>query len=428
MINFQKITLFWIALFMAGALNAQHSNDRKKGKQKPIYQLEEFHERDGLPNTFYKIAHQRQVKIAYIGGSITEAREGWRDLTFNWFRLNYPLTAFYQVNAAIGGTGSNLGVFRLERDVLVHNPDLVFVEFSVNDGGPKEKVLRSIEGIIRQIREHNPETDICFVYTAADMHVEDLVEGKLRESAVAMEELCTYYDIPSIHMGIEVGKLYVEGKLVLTADPSENANTIVFTRDHTHPLSESGHPIYAAVVTKYLEKMSKKPKQVTYYLSKPYVDDNWEMAKMIEVANTELIGNWTELSVDHELRERFGEFMPTIYEGKPGAVMRFRFQGKVLGFYDAIGPKTGIIDIIIDGQPQEKYRFDQWCNNYRKNSFFINDLEEGVHEVEIRVTDKTLDKAEILSKKKVTIQDPSRYDGTSWFPANVMIVGDLMDL
>lgn len=67
----------------------------KKGEKSLLSKLEESHRRDGLPNIFHKISTQWQIKIAYMGGSITAASEGWRDLTFNWFRINYPQTALY---------------------------------------------------------------------------------------------------------------------------------------------------------------------------------------------------------------------------------------------------------------------------------------------------------------------------------------------
>src|SRR5690606_493249 len=70
-------------------------------------ELQEFSERGGVPNFFSKLKPGAEVNMAYIGGSITEAREGWRDLTFGWFRTMYPQTKFNQINAAIGGTGSN---------------------------------------------------------------------------------------------------------------------------------------------------------------------------------------------------------------------------------------------------------------------------------------------------------------------------------
>ena len=85
--------------------------------------------RAGLPNFYNKIRNKQTVKIAYLGGSITRADNGWREQTFNWFKQQYPSIKFEQIMAAIGGTGSDFGAYRLQNHVLKHKPDLVFVEF-----------------------------------------------------------------------------------------------------------------------------------------------------------------------------------------------------------------------------------------------------------------------------------------------------------
>lgn len=415
--------LFCIPLFSQSRDSVFHKKDF------PVFKMQEFHQRGGLPNVFHAIATKRQVRIAYIGGSITAAKEGWRDLTFSWFRSTFPLTAFYQTDATIGGTGSNLGVFRFERDVLVHKPDLIFIEFAVNDmGQSREDVLRSMEGIIRQAWHALPKTDICLVYTTAGPFAPDLAKGKPKHTSEAMEELANYYGIPSIHMGMEVARLYAQGKLVLRAEPAENARTIVFTRDNTHPLSESGHPIYAAVVIKYLEKMRHKATENEHIVLKPYVPDNMENAQMVEVEKTRLEGDWQKLSDSNEIRQlAWARFTPVLYKANPGAVMRFRFKGSALGFYDAIGPGVGIIEVTVDGTKREISRFDAWCSGYRCHAFFLDNITEGTHEVEVRVTDKFVDKAQILTRKNVVldVNDP-KFKETAWYPANIMIVGEII--
>jgi lysophospholipase L1-like esterase len=65
----------------------------------------------------------------------------------------YPKAPFRYHDAAIGGTDSILGVYRLERDVLSRKPDLVFVDFTANDGidnGDAEKSA-SYEAILRRL-------------------------------------------------------------------------------------------------------------------------------------------------------------------------------------------------------------------------------------------------------------------------------------
>lgn len=116
--------------------------------------------RDGLPNFFSKIKQGGEVKVAYFGGSITAAN-GWRVYTREWLSERFPNSKFTEIDAAIGGTGSDLGVYRLARDVLQYQPDLMFVEFSVNDGGATpENIWKAMEGIVRQTWSRLPHCEI----------------------------------------------------------------------------------------------------------------------------------------------------------------------------------------------------------------------------------------------------------------------------
>jgi hypothetical protein len=150
----------------------------------------ELRTRDGLPNFFAKAKADGKLTLAYFGGSITAAN-GWRPQTTAWLRQHYPKAEVTEIDAAIGGTGSDLGVFRLGHDVLAYRPDLVFVEFAVNDGGaPPEQIYRCMEGIVRQIRRADPATDICFVYTMHDGMLRDLAAGRLPHGDGAPHRQC----------------------------------------------------------------------------------------------------------------------------------------------------------------------------------------------------------------------------------------------
>ncbi|WP_460969911.1 SGNH/GDSL hydrolase family protein [Spirosoma migulaei] len=389
--------------------------------------IPEFHQRVGLPNFFQRINEGQDVKVAYFGGSITEAGDGWRSLTFNWLRINYPHTPFTEINAAIGGTGSNLGVFRLERDVLAQKPDLVFVEFAVNDfGRTTPQIQQSMEGIVRKIWKANPTTDICFVYTVAENVLPDLLAGKFQASAQAMEAIAEHYQIPSIHMGVEVARLYKEGKLVFTGKPDENPGKIVFTTDKTHPLSRSGHPIYASVVRGHFEEMQRVSGAKPHALPIPLVADNWEGAQLISLSELPSSAHWQKLPAENELARSVSKFMPALYKASsPDAVLRIKFKGTTLGFYDVVGPGVGILDVTLDGDKKEVQRFDQYSHYYRKFSFYLEGLPDITHEVTIHVSGKAFDKASILQKRNIKIDDPSRYAETSWYLSNLLLVGTL---
>ena len=81
------------------------------------------------------------LTVVFFGGSLTWGANAsdpngtsYRGLMMDYLRHRYPAAPFRFHDAAIGGTGSQLGLFRLDRDVLVNKPDLVFYDFTANDG------------------------------------------------------------------------------------------------------------------------------------------------------------------------------------------------------------------------------------------------------------------------------------------------------
>jgi lysophospholipase L1-like esterase len=102
----------------------------------------------------------QRLNVVFFGASLTwganasdQAETSYRAVMRDRFELHYPAAHFHFRDAAIGGTGSQLGVFRLERDVLAHKPDLVFVDFTANDGiySDDTETLASYESILRRL-------------------------------------------------------------------------------------------------------------------------------------------------------------------------------------------------------------------------------------------------------------------------------------
>src|SRR6185369_8349535 len=117
----------------------------------------------------------------------------------------WPNAKFAEINAAIGGTGSDLGVFRLGQDVLDKKPDLLFVEFAVNDGGaPPDQIRRCMEGIVRQTGRTLRDCDVCFVYTLTESLAKPMLEGTFPRAAATMEQIAARYGIHSLHLAVAV--------------------------------------------------------------------------------------------------------------------------------------------------------------------------------------------------------------------------------
>lgn len=101
-----------------------------------------------------------KLTVVFFGASLTwGANATDPQLTSYRARVSQQMTAAYPEahftfrDAAIGGTGSQLGVFRMERDVLRYKPDLVFLDFSANDDihSDKPETLASYESIVRRV-------------------------------------------------------------------------------------------------------------------------------------------------------------------------------------------------------------------------------------------------------------------------------------
>lgn len=102
-----------------------------------------------------------RLNIVFFGGSLTWGAQAtdpqwtsYRARLIQKFEQAYPQAHIQARDSAIGGTGSQLGAFRLDRDVLAHKPDLVFLDFTINDGAydkPDADKLASYESLVRRM-------------------------------------------------------------------------------------------------------------------------------------------------------------------------------------------------------------------------------------------------------------------------------------
>lgn len=105
-----------------------------------------------------KARRGEEICVAAIGGSITagglqtkDPKNRYISKVADWFTQSFPKAKVRFVNAGIGGTNSVYGAMRVQRDVLSKKPDLVIVEYAVNDNHPVPMFWGSYEGVLRQI-------------------------------------------------------------------------------------------------------------------------------------------------------------------------------------------------------------------------------------------------------------------------------------
>lgn len=404
----------------------------------PSRQSVELAPRKGLPNFFSKAKGDGKIKVAYFGGSITEAN-GWRQQSLAWFKEHYPKAEFVEINAAIGGTGSDLGVYRLKRDVLDQKPDLVFVEFAVNDGGASPaQIYRCMEGIVRQIWKADPATDICFVYTLHEGMVKEMASGKLPRSASAMEWIADHYGIPSIEMACEPVKLIQSGEWIFTSPKSDvPADTEkglparkAFAPDGCHPFADTGHRLYTQSIVRSFTSMEQTGEAGPHGLPAAFTPDNHENAKLIPLSSDLLKEGWKSVNLKSDpIGRNFAKRLPVLWlADQAGTTLSFRFHGRAAFVYDLLGPDGGELEITTDdGKPASARRFDAYCTYHRLGlTCLVSDLEPKDHHVIVRLTNKTFDKAAILKQNGNKIEDPARYEPLRWYAGALLIDGDIL--
>ncbi len=411
--------------------------------------LVEFSARGGLPNFFAKAERGDTVKVAYLGGSIT-AQPGYRVQSLDYFKKTFPNAKFEEINAAIGGTGSDLGVSRIEHDVLRFKPDLLFVEFAVNDAGAKpEEIVKSMEGIVRKTWRANPETDIIFVYTLTKGLLPDLQAGKYNRSAAVMETVADTYGVPSVHMGLEVARLEKEGKLLINASgegmkavsgDSLNANSqakvnaegkIPFSGDGVHPYPDTGHVLYMEALARALPQIKAvKALPGPHGIPAAMNAGNYQNVVMLDLDQTTMTGKWTKLPLDQGWPRSFASRIDGLWKGETDAALTFQFKGKSAKIYDFLTPDGGKLEITLDGKPFKVNRFDGYCTYSRLSLLVIgNNLDPAVvHTATVKVLPDELDKMNILFERNRPDMEknPAKYQERNWYAGAVFIDGELV--
>lgn len=179
----------------------------------------------------------KDVTVAYIGGSITQGAGATPINTECYAYKSYQLfqNRFASGNnvkfikAGVGGTPSELGMLRFDRDVLRdgEKPDIVIVEFAVNDEGDETKG-DCYESLVRKILklDWNPEVVLLFSVFANDWNLQE-----------RLRPVGDLYDLPMVSIRDAVVEQFTrkEGR-VLTKNQ--------FFYDMFHP-SNIGHTIMA---------------------------------------------------------------------------------------------------------------------------------------------------------------------------------------
>ena len=370
-----------------------------------------------LQKALDKAKSGEDVTIAFIGGSITQgagavpintkcyAYETFRGLC-EYLGIEADQNLHF-IKAGVGGTPSELGMIRYERDVLrvredgktpANPPDIVIVEFAVNDEGDETKG-ECYDSLVRKIlmEKNEPAVILLFAVFADDWNLQD------RLSPVGKA-----YELPMVSVRDAVVEQFYhkpgEGRVV-----SKNQ----FFYDSYHP-TNVGHRIMADCILNLIKEADAQCRQKdTLCLDRvsPPLGNAFEQVRLLD-RNTDTqaqinCGDFNGIDEDLQAVEMDEDIIPTkefpynwMYRGdqsEGGSVTPFAMDiactSLLIVFKDSADIHTGCAEVWVDG---EKVLFaDPHINGWTHCNAAIcfRRRERKIYHVEVRMADGQNNKA-----------------------------------
>ena len=315
-----------------------------------------------LKKAFEKARNGEDVTVAFIGGSITQGAGAIPINTQCYARKTFEGLCrlmgkgtdenIHYIKAGVGGTPSELGMLRYEKDVLrdgTVQPDIVVVEFAVNDEGDETKG-ECYDSLVRKILSapNKPAVILLFAVFASDWNLQErlgIVGETYRLPMVSTRDCVVeqFYKKPG------------EGKVV-----SKNQ----FFYDCFHP-TNVGHTIMADGIIHMMELADKSPMDEDDFVLEETpapIGGEFQKVKVIDRSQTgtakiscgdfgetdeELQG--VEMDMDLVTTKEF----PNNWMHKSGSapfVMDIECTALLIIFKDSASISTGCAEVYVDGE------------------------------------------------------------------------------
>jgi lysophospholipase L1-like esterase len=307
--------------------------------------------------TVAKVAERAEkrepLSIVFLGGSLTwgaNASEpnttSYRGRMMRWLREQYPHTPFTFHDAAIGGTGSDLALFRLERDVLARQPDLVFLDFTVNDDISTDDPIRmaSYERLVRELRGAGVAVLPVLMGVKGAIIAPDSAPVPARYRA--HQKLAEYY-------GLVAADTLQTARAALAAGRVTADVLYPFPGDPTHPDDPGYELFFEAARDAWLKAAaSEAPAPVP---DRPLHPDLFPRQERRVLVGAKLPAGWTRQPTYRTAMWFDGlssRWMADVACAGPGAApLETTFRGSFVGLFGERNPLTVPFRVWIDGEP-----------------------------------------------------------------------------
>jgi hypothetical protein len=304
------------------------------------------------------------VTIAYIGGSITQGAGAKPIHTHSYAYQSYLKFRdmfgkgdgenIHFVKAGVGGTPSELGMIRYDRDILRNGtvePDIVIVEFAVNDAGDETNGI-CYESLCLKIlaSENKPAVILLFSVFENDWNLQD------RLSPVGR-----HYDLPMVSV-----KDAVAEQFSLTKEEGNIITKRQFFYDIYHPTND-GHTIMADCLSYlFLETKNSSSDINDNVIDKsPVIGNSFKDVQLLDRKDNTIdarinFGSFSETDDDLQMVEMDANpfitpqfpnnWMRTGTSGNESFQLTINSKSLILVFKDSGNSEFGTADVYVDRQ------------------------------------------------------------------------------
>jgi len=131
-----KIFIFLSIVLIGMQLQAQNNQSERINTSDYLSNLKTELQKEWPENrTINIVFHGHSVPAGYFKTPMVNTMSAYPGLFLKKLKSIYPYAVVNVIVTAIGGENSVQGTERFEREVLVHNPDVVFIDYALNDRG-----------------------------------------------------------------------------------------------------------------------------------------------------------------------------------------------------------------------------------------------------------------------------------------------------
>ncbi|MBO4324999.1 MAG: SGNH/GDSL hydrolase family protein [Lachnospiraceae bacterium] len=345
-----------------------------------------------LRKVIEKAQSGEDVYIGFIGGSITEGEGAsyencYAMQTYKMFSEMYGKgDNVHIINAGVSGTPSTLGVIRYERDLIEKNdghlPDLLIIEFAVNDGDDPTNG-QTYEGLIRRAlyAENEPAVVLLFSVFRSKWNLQD-----------RCKPIGAHYNLPMVSIKDAVVPCLSSGKITNSQ----------FFNDEYHP-KLYGHTIMARCLANLFKAAMEEDPSAS---DTPKVDalksSAFDNVHMITSKSTNVkVTAGSFVGVDAAIGTTRYDKAKTFpdnwkHEANSGnKALTFTVKAKtiLLTYKKSSSQDFGSVDVFVDGKKVTTingYDKGGWNNPY--TAVILNTDTVASHKVEVKMAEGNEDK------------------------------------